>query len=178
MTNPKQFNPLQAQELADAFQREGVDYLFIGKSGMILLGYPSTTQDLDIFTPKDPKNAPKIIRALERLGFVMDAPLRSAITEGRDFIQIKNGPFDLDIVHAPDGIENYAFAKARRIVHEKYPIASLDDIIASKRASNRLKDRNEIPLLEAFKQEYERSHPQSLPTAAEASLGRRSKRKP
>jgi len=51
-----------------------VDYLFIGKSGAILLGYPSITQDLDIFTPKDPANAQKIIRALKRLGFAIDEP--------------------------------------------------------------------------------------------------------
>ncbi len=43
------FTPPQAEELAAALAREGVDYLFIGKSGAILLGYPDTTQDVDIF---------------------------------------------------------------------------------------------------------------------------------
>ena len=43
------FNPLQAQEVARAFNEEGVDYLFIGKSAAILLGYPGTTQDVDVF---------------------------------------------------------------------------------------------------------------------------------
>lgn len=95
----------------------------------------------------------------------MDAPLQKAITEGCDFIQIKNGPFDLDIVHAPDGIKDYASARARRIGHENYPVASLGDIIASKEASNRPKDLVEIPLLKAFKQEYERAHRRELKTA-------------
>jgi hypothetical protein len=40
------FNPLQAQEVAKAFNAAGVDYLFIGKSAAILLGYPGTTQDV------------------------------------------------------------------------------------------------------------------------------------
>jgi hypothetical protein len=37
----QKFTPAQAEELAAAFAAEGVDYLFIGKSGAILLGYPS-----------------------------------------------------------------------------------------------------------------------------------------
>ena len=35
----------QAEEIRDAFARYGVRYLFLGKSGMILLGFPDTTQD-------------------------------------------------------------------------------------------------------------------------------------
>src|SRR5688500_13036803 len=37
------FNPAQAQEVAAAFAAYQVDYMFIGKSGAILLGYPGTT---------------------------------------------------------------------------------------------------------------------------------------
>ena len=46
------FNPLQAQEVARAFNEAGVDYLFIGKSAAILLGYPGTTQHDDLVTAK------------------------------------------------------------------------------------------------------------------------------
>ena len=49
MTQRREFRPLQAEEIARAFHNESVDYLFIGKSGAILLGYPGTTQDVDIF---------------------------------------------------------------------------------------------------------------------------------
>ena len=48
------FHPAQAQEVAAVFSRQGVDYMFIGKSGAILLGYPGTTQDVDVFPRKDP----------------------------------------------------------------------------------------------------------------------------
>jgi hypothetical protein len=51
------FTPEQAEELAAAFAREKVVYLFIGKSGAILLGYPETTQDVDIFLPRSRNNA-------------------------------------------------------------------------------------------------------------------------
>src|SRR5262245_37588782 len=42
----------QARLIADAFARHGVRYLFIGKSGAVVLGYPDTTQDADVFLDK------------------------------------------------------------------------------------------------------------------------------
>ena len=36
MIERKEFHPLQAEEIARAFNEKGVDYLFIGKSGAIL----------------------------------------------------------------------------------------------------------------------------------------------
>mgnify|MGYP000057410269 CR=1 FL=1 len=43
------FEYRQAEEIRAAFGRHGVRYLFIGKSGAILLGYPDTTQDANLF---------------------------------------------------------------------------------------------------------------------------------
>src|SRR5437016_14122150 len=99
------FNPIQAQEVAAAFARNEVDYMFIGKSGAILLGYPGTTQDVDVFPRKDAENGRRIVAALRELGFVVDNRLESEIIRGKDFVQIKNGPFDIDLVFAPDGID-------------------------------------------------------------------------
>ena len=39
------FDYRQAEEIRDAFARHGCRYLFIGKSGAILLGFPDTTSD-------------------------------------------------------------------------------------------------------------------------------------
>ena len=50
------FTYLQAEEIRDALQRHGVRYLFIGKSGAILHGFPDTTQDADLFVQKYPEN--------------------------------------------------------------------------------------------------------------------------
>jgi hypothetical protein len=43
----------------------------------------------------------------------------------------------------------------------------LRDIIASKRASGRLKDGVELPLLESFRLEYEKRHASPLRSAAD-----------
>ncbi len=156
-----------ASDLARAFGDAGVDYLFIGKSGAIVLGYPGTTQDVDVFPAKDPANGRRIVTALKELGFDLDEQLERDVIAGRDFVQLKNGPFDIDLVFAPDGIASFAEARARRVVYQDLPVASLNDIIASKRASGREKDMIDLPLLEDFRQEYERANPRPLRSAHE-----------
>lgn len=150
------FNPAQAQEVAAAFGDHDVDYLFIGKSGAILLGYPGTTQDVDVFPRKSEENGGKIVDALIQLGFELEDELKRDIVRGKDFVQIKSGPFDIDLVFAPDGIENYEGAKQRADTSSGFPVANINDIIASKKAANRARDAVELPLLEEFRKVYER----------------------
>lgn len=150
-----QFNPAQAEEVAAAFAAHGVDYMFIGKSAAILLGYPGTTQDVDVYPRKDRENGRRIVAALKELGFVLDDELTEEILRGKDFVQIKSGPFDIDLVFAPDGIENYSAARQRMDTSSGFPVLNIRDIIASKRSANRPRDRIELPLLEAFREVYE-----------------------
>lgn len=145
------FEYTQAEEIRDAFARHGVRYLFLGKSGAILLGYPDTTQDSDLFLEKSPENGDATIAALRELGFSLTEEQEEEIRRGKDFIQIKNGPFDIDLIFAPDGIESFAKAWARHVEAEGFPICHPDDIIASKTASNRAKDREVLPRLRAFR---------------------------
>lgn len=146
------FEYRQAEEIRDAFARHGVRYLFIGKSGAILLGYPDTTQDADVFLDKTSANGAAAVIALAELGFTLDENVKQEIARGKDFVQLKNGPFDLDLVFAPDGIERFADAWQRRVEVAGFNVCSIDDIIASKRAANRPKDRESIERLEAFRQ--------------------------
>jgi hypothetical protein len=148
------FTPAQSEELAAAFADHGVDYLFIGKSGAILLGYPDTTQDVDVFLPRSRENAERVLSALRALGFPLDAVTSMSILAGSEIVLLKGGPFALDLIHAPDGIESFEAAKGRRIIAGIFPIASLDDIIASKRATGREKDLVDVRRLEQFQTEY------------------------
>lgn len=131
--------------------------MFIGKSGAILLGYPGTTQDVDVFPRKSPENGKRIVAALSEMGFEVDQILEQEIIRGKDFVQIKNGPFDLDLVFAPDGIEDYDTASGRIDTSSGFPVANIVDIIASKRAAGRPRDAVELPLLEAFRDVYEKN---------------------
>ena len=148
---PGKFEYTQAEEIRDAFARHGVRYLFLGKSGAILLGFPDTTQDADLFVEKSPANGEAIARALADLRFALTDEEIADLRRGKDFVQIKNGPFDLDLVFAPDGIESFAEAWSRRVEIEGFPVCHPDDIIGSKRAANRAKDRESLPRLIAFR---------------------------
>lgn len=167
MNERPEFRPIQAEEIARVFQDEGVDYLFIGKSGAILLGYPGTTQDVDIFPARTPENGRRIVLALRKLSFEIGPQLETDITKGKDFVQIKTGPFDVDLVFAPDGINSFAEAKARGLTEGVFRVANLRDIIASKRATGRKKDAIELPLLESFRAEWEKKHPGELRSAGD-----------
>ena len=145
------FEYRQAQEIRDGFQRRGIRYLFLGKSGAILLGFPDTTQDADLFVEKSPMNCAGLVEALRELGFDLSDAQAAEVARGKDFIQLKNGPFDLDLIFAPDGIERFADAWQRRVEVEGFPVCHLDDIIASKVAANRQKDRESLPRLRAFR---------------------------
>ena len=146
------FEYRQAQEIRDAFARHGVRYLFIGKSGAILLGFPDTTQDADLFVEKSAQNGQALVTALREIGFALDENQAQDIERGRDFVQLKNGPFDLDLIFAPDGIETFADAWRRRVEVEGFPVCSLDDIIGSKVAANRKKDRESLERLRSFRE--------------------------
>lgn len=118
------FEYRQAEEIRDAFARHSVRYLFLGKSGMILLGFPDTTQDADVYVEKTPANGAAIVRALRDLGFQLTDDNAREIVDGKDFVQLKSGPFDLDLVFAPDGIERFADAWSRRVNVEGFEVCS------------------------------------------------------
>lgn len=143
--------------LVEVFNKHGVKYLFIGKGAAILYGYPGTTQDIDMFPEKSEENCRNLLEALRELGFAMDKTLEEGILEGKDFIQIRGGPFPLDIVFAPDGIESFDEAEKRKaLIDERFPCASIEDIIESKRAAKRQRDKEELPRLEAFRDELKK----------------------
>jgi hypothetical protein len=147
------FEYRQAEEIRDALARHGVRYLFIGKSGAILLGFADTTQDADIFADKNAGNGARLVAALRELGFAINATQAAEIERGKDFVQLKDGPFDLDLIFAPDGIEHFDVAWSRHVEIEGFPVCSLDDIIRirSKQATHRQKDLESLPRLLAFR---------------------------
>jgi len=149
MAEPFSFR--QAERLRKVLARHKVQYLFIGKSGAIILGYPDTTQDTDIFVQKTRENCVALTKALKALGFQLTKTSVEEILRGKDFIQLRNGPFDLDLIFAPDGIESFEDAWRHHVTVKGYPVCHPDDIIRSKEKANRLRDRESLPRLKAFR---------------------------
>ena len=100
---------------------------------------------------RTPQNGASLVTAIRELGFDLSTEQAAEMVRGKDFVQLKNGPFDLDLVFAPDGIEHFADAWSRRVDVEGFPVCHPDDIIASKAATNRVKDRESLPRLRAFR---------------------------
>jgi hypothetical protein len=162
----------QARQVAEVFARHHVEYMFIGKGGAIILGYPAATQDVDLFPKKSRQNGQNIVEALRELEFELDDSVEKNIIDGVDFVQLKTGPFDLDLVFAPDGIESFEAARERMIVIDSFPVANIRDIIASKKASGREKDHVDLPLLEDFQEELEKAMRREPKSAVEIAMRR------
>ena len=145
------FEYRNAEDVRDAFKRHGVKYLFFGKSGAILLGFSDTTQDVDVFVEKHAANCEQLATALPELGFRLTEEQTQEIRRGKALIQLRNGPFDLDLVFAPDGIERFEDAWKRHVEPQGFPVAHIDDIVASKEAANRRKDKESLPRLLSFR---------------------------
>jgi hypothetical protein len=145
------FEYRQAEEIRYALKKFEVRYLFIGKSGAILLGFPDTTQDAHLFVEKNVQNCERLVKALSSLGFELTEQQADEVLRGKDFVQLKNGPFDLDLIFAPDGIESFQDAWNRHVDVSDFPVCSIDDIIRSKQAANRQRDKESLPRLLSFR---------------------------
>jgi len=144
--------------LHDALSAHEVEYMIIGKGAAIMQGYSSTTQDIDIYPSKSLDNRDRLLAALNDLGFQFDIMADSGlqypsseILDAKDFIQLK-GPFELDIVFAPDGFESYEEALSTKTEIDGFPVMNIDGIIKTKTAAGRKKDMNDIDDLKLFRQ--------------------------
>lgn len=100
---------------------------------------------------RTPENGIALVAAIRDLGFDLTGTQTAEMLRGKEFVQLRDGPFDLDLVFAPDAIERFSDAWARRVEVEGFPVCHPDDIIASQAATNRVKDRESLPRLRAFR---------------------------
>lgn len=152
----------------------GVDYVLVGGMAAVLHGSPTVTGDADIVPSRAAENLRRLSETLEEL----DARIRSITDpEGIPFdprpellasmtlLNLTTRCGDLDLTFAPQGTEGYDDLVAHAIRFEIddliVPVASLDDVIRSKRAADRPKDRAVLPVLEALRDEIERGEPRA-----------------
>ena len=156
------FEYRQAQEIRDVFARHGVRYLFIGKAGAILLGFPDTTQDADVFAERTAANGQALVSSLRELGFGLSDVHAAEIGRGKDFVQLKNGPFDLDLIFAPDGIESFEGAWRRWVEIEGSGSPALPPMLVRRLLAQRLFWRRRQPgINDRFGSRHRRRQPRS-----------------
>lgn len=126
-----------------------VEYMIVGGGSALLQGFNIVTQDIDLYFDKSKQNSEKLVEVLLDLDFnLLDKDIAD-ILKGKDFIQF-NEPFELDIMFAPDGFENYKDAYKYKIFIDDFPVMSIEGIIKSKRSANRPKDKAVLKLLIDF----------------------------
>ena len=156
----------QPEEIFRVLNHHGVKYVVIGGVAATLHGSNLRTGDVDICPPRDPENLDRLASALRD----MEAGIRtSGVPEGlpfacdRDFlsrIELLNLVTrfgDFDISFRPAGTEGYEDLSrgAVQIALDPLvvPVASLEDVIRSKRAAGREKDLQQLPTLELLLEE-------------------------
>lgn len=138
----------------------GVDFVVIGGIAVIAHGYARNTKDLDICYAPDQGNLESLgtvlrqlearLRGIEDIPFVPDArTLRHT-----QILTLDTREGGLDLLVDPDGSPGYDTLRARaeRIDFDGFEIriASVEDLLAMKRAAGRPQDQADIDALTAI----------------------------
>jgi hypothetical protein len=140
------------RELLGPLIRHGVDFVLIGGMAGIVHGSNYPSFDLDVLYSRDRSNVARLVAALDEIGvrlrgapadlpFVLDA---RTIENGANFTFVTPHG-DFDVLADTAGVASYEGVRAAATECEiagcHVRVASIDHLIAMKRASNRTKDR-------------------------------------
>lgn len=159
---------LDAEAIIGVLNRHRVAYVVIGGFAALLHGAPTVTIDLDITPSPAPQNLDRLAAALRDMGARLRAsgvdealviPLdRRTFEQFAAFLNLRTDHGDLDISMNPSapGGKTFTYEDLVRSaivvsLPEPVSVASLDDIISSKRAANRPKDLAVLPILEELR---------------------------
>lgn len=59
------------KEMLQCLLEENVRFLLVGAYALAVHGFPRATKDIDLFVWATPQNAPRLLRALIRVGFLL-----------------------------------------------------------------------------------------------------------
>ena len=143
------------QEVFKSFRQHEVRYMVIGGVASVLYGVPRATFDLDILIEATTENAGRLLTALEEAGFDT-----ATLTNAKDIvaheITVFNDRVRIDVQTSTPGVSfEDAWPRRKTITYQgqDFIILSKEDLIASKRASGRQVDIEDVRLLELPDQE-------------------------
>ena len=139
--------PPESKELLRLFENHGVEYLLVGGHAVIHHGYVRSTGDTDLWIAVSPVNASRVSAALREFAFSADSVPPELFVEEGPMIRMGVAPFRIEILTSISGV-NFADAFSRRIRESlgefDINVITLEDPIANKKASGRLKDLADI----------------------------------
>ncbi|HKA67029.1 MAG TPA: hypothetical protein VKG03_03880 [Solirubrobacterales bacterium] len=144
--------PFQLDRLLEALDRHGIDFVVIGGTAGLAHGSAYPTFDLDIAYARDEANLKRLVNALQDLrvtlrGALSDLPFQldaQTLANGGNFtFESELGPFDVlaDVAGVRSYEELRRDAEVEIIEGVPVRVASIDHLIAMKRAANRPKDK-------------------------------------
>jgi hypothetical protein len=149
----------QPDAVAEVLVRHGVAFVVIGGTAAYLQGSPLLTEDIDIVPDTERDNLTRLSSALTELDAKVlndsgePLPFRHDATSlaGSVFWNLTTKHGDLDISFTPSGTQGYTDLRrdAISVTLRGTPVllASLADIVRSKEATGRDKDRRALPIL-------------------------------
>ena len=146
-------------QMAALLERHSLEAVLIGNAAAALQGAPVTTIDIDFLFRKTPANLKKLKAIAEELQATILRPYYPAsglfrICRDRDALQI-------DFMSAIDGVRSFEGlrrrAKTVKLGNSEIRVASLPDIIKSKKAAGRAQDRAVLGVLEKTLEETSRN---------------------
>jgi hypothetical protein len=161
--------PYRPDELLEVLERHGVLYVVIGGLAAELRGSPYVTRDVDVTPARTRENYVKLAAALRELEAKLrvpdlDQPLEVPLDEcsfdqGTTWTYVTKHGY-LDVALLPDGTKGYddlrrAATREQLTDTVTVSVAALSDVIRSKEAAGREKDRAVLPVL---RQVLERAH--------------------
>ncbi|MGH9382520.1 MAG: hypothetical protein ACRD2Z_18225 [Thermoanaerobaculia bacterium] len=159
--SPIAFDP---ERILRTLAQHHVRYVLIGGLAGRLWGSPTITNDLDLCYARDRVNLERLAEALRALGARLrgvdaDVPflLDAETLERGDHFTFATVAGNLDILGHPAGSRGYedllATASDMQLAGQSVAVVDLDDLIAMKRAAARPKDRIEVEVLGALRDE-------------------------
>lgn len=137
------------RDILTALVAEHARFLVVGAHALAVHGYPRATVDIDIWIDPTADNAARTWRALAAFGAPLaDLGVTDADLTRPDVVaQFGLPPSRIDILTGVSGL-TFSDAWSRRVgaVIEgvEVPVLGLDDLVANKQASGRLKDRADV----------------------------------
>jgi hypothetical protein len=142
-------SPMLAR-IAHLLELHGLEAVLIGNAAAALQGAPVTTVDVDFLFRKTPANLKKLKAIASELGAVILRPYYPV--SGLFRIARDADGLQLDFMTVIDGIPSFEGLRKRatpvRFEDARLYVASLTDIIRSKKAAGRARDLAVLPLLE------------------------------
>jgi hypothetical protein len=146
-------------DVARRMREVALEAVLIGNAAAALQGVPLTTVDFDFHFRKTPRNLKKLKALAAGLDAVVMRPYHP-VSDLYRIVRDEDG-LQLDFLATIHGIRSFEGLRARATTLEiegtSLLVASLQDVIRSKRAANRPRDRAVLQLLEKALEEKSRS---------------------